>query len=102
VTALALDKLDIASALAHLSLLEESDASLPAPSDIPKIGVVREELQLAYLTVHDHRILSLVEHQSPRVEVINLHLSSFKCHSNMLEARIDLTCSKLLLNMLII
>jgi hypothetical protein len=67
VTALALQELDIATALAHLGLLEEPHSALPTPSYEPKVAVLREELQFTDLTVHYHGVFSLVENEGTRV-----------------------------------
>ena len=102
VTALALQKLHEAAALAHLGLLEEPHSALPAPSHEPKVAVLREELQLADLTVHDHRVFSLVEDESARVQVVHLHFPALKGYYNMLEGRVDLAGGKLFLGQVVL
>ncbi len=62
-TALALDELNVATTLAHLRFLEETDAALPAAGHEPKVTIVGEEFHFAYLAIHDHSILCLVKHK---------------------------------------
>ncbi len=85
VTALALQKLHIAAALAHLGLLEESHSALPATSYEPKIAVVREELKLTDFAVHDHRVFGFVENKGAGVQVVDLDFPAFESHNDMFE-----------------
>ena len=90
VTALALQKLHIAAALAHLRLLEESHTALPATRNEPKIAVVREELKFTDLAVHDHGVFRFVENKGAGVQVVDLDFPAFESHNDMFKVGVYL------------